>query len=101
MILRTANVKISHMSLWMILRVGVRTVIGSLEIVRQADPDTDQTAPDAVSQYEVLVDGRKRGVVEHRYRDGPWALLRTALDQVVAGDGSITESARPGTPAVG
>jgi hypothetical protein len=53
--------------------------IGYLEIQR-TEPLTDPAAPSGeVHTYTVELDGDRLGTVEHRYSDGPWALIKTAL----------------------
>jgi hypothetical protein len=70
------------MSLWLDLRVGRKTVVGRLEVIRRTRTSELMLPPDAVCTYEVLLDGRVRGEVTHRYGDGAWALLRAALTEI-------------------
>lgn len=67
------------MSLWFALKVNEHR-IGVLTIQRvRGDSD-----PDSVNTYEVVASGATLPVrvveVEHRYGDGAWELVRTALD---------------------
>ena len=71
------------MSLFLDLRVTltprVSESVGFMQ-VRRTEPLPAGNADDAVCAYEVRVDRELRGVVRHRYGDGPWALLAKAVD---------------------
>lgn len=68
------------MSLWFVLTVNEQP-IGSCEIQRREPLDlADPAVVDAVSTYDVRIDGRPVCQVRHRYGDGAWALLRLALN---------------------
>lgn len=67
------------MSLWFTLRVN-RDEVGSLVVRRLTNLEETVLPDDVVSTYLVTRDGRKAGKVEHRYGDGPWVLVRKALD---------------------
>ena len=66
------------MSLWFTLRCGLED-LGSVEILR-IDPLTLKPGPDVIGTYRVELDSREVAVVRHRYGDGRWALVRTALE---------------------
>lgn len=66
------------MSLWFTLMVN-RKEIGSL-VIRRLEPYDLQMEDDTVGTYVVVRDGNERGRVEHRYGDGPWVLVRKALE---------------------
>lgn len=72
------------MALWCWLNVNDQR-IGLLDIQRHESLDlTDREAvADVVSTYTVRIDGVERATVRHRYGDGAWALLRTALAAAV------------------
>ncbi len=65
------------MSLWFPLMVNDREV-GRVAIRRITNTGAGTLNPDTVSIYEVTVDGNVTGTVDHRYGDGPWALLYAA-----------------------
>jgi hypothetical protein len=69
------------MSLHFDLRLG-RTGLGFVEIQRLTNTD-EVTLPDsAISTYEVRLDDRVLGQVQHRYGNGAWALVRAALELI-------------------
>jgi hypothetical protein len=70
------------MSLWLDLRVGKNTVIGRLEIIRTTGKTIRKPDPDQVFTYQVLLNGHQVATVDHRYGDGGWALVRTALAKI-------------------
>lgn len=70
------------MALWLTLMVN-REAVGSL-VIRCLEPDwinlTDPAHGDVVGTYLVVRDGQEQGKVAHRYGDGPWVLVRKALE---------------------
>ena len=74
------------MALWLTLMAN-REAVGSL-VIRRLWPipldrnlsGTDST-DDIVGTYLVILDGTERGEVKHRYGDGPWVLVRKALER--------------------
>jgi hypothetical protein len=67
------------MALWFRLHANADG-IGSFEARRVEALDlTDLAVDDAVSTYEITIDGRLVGTVRHRYGDGPWELIRKGL----------------------
>jgi hypothetical protein len=60
-----------------------RTTIGYMEIQRIDNTGVTKLPDDVVSTYMVRVNGAEKGTVRHRYGDGAWALLRTALDELM------------------
>jgi hypothetical protein len=54
------------------------TPIGTMEIRRTVDLNGSTPAPNAKYSYVVYVDGKMIGEVDHRYGDGPWALVHKA-----------------------
>jgi hypothetical protein len=54
--------------------------IGSLVVRRITQTDRTGLGDDEVSTYIVIRDGREMGKVQHRYGDGPWVLVRKALE---------------------
>ncbi|UAK38432.1 hypothetical protein K8O93_01105 [Gordonia bronchialis] len=87
------------MSLHFPLRVGAET-IGHFEAVRIKDGPipVGRTVDDAVNTYRVALLGggtaRWSGEVQHRYGDGAWSLVATALDAHRADTGSRCTCAR-------
>jgi hypothetical protein len=69
-------------SLWLDLRVGKNTVIGRLEIIRATGKRIRKPAPTMIFTYQVLLNGQQVALVQHRYGDGGWALVRTALAKI-------------------
>jgi hypothetical protein len=57
-----------------------RIVITRLDWMDLSDKDA---IADRVNAYEVMVDGKAVGKVEHRYGDGAWVLVRKALDLAI------------------
>lgn len=76
------------MSLWFILRAGAHEV-GWMEVQRVTNTDRNPLEPGDVSEYEIQVtqgfghNPDMTGTVQHRYGDGPWVLLRKALDAAI------------------
>lgn len=69
------------MSLHFDLKVGRRT-IEFMEIQRISNTRETVLGPDEVSRYAVRVNGTEKAQVSHRYGDGPWTLLKVALEEV-------------------
>ena len=70
------------MSLHFDLKMGLET-LGFMEIQRIDNTDRNTLSDNEVSTYMVRVNGVEKGTVRHRYGDGAWALLRTALDELM------------------
>lgn len=87
------------MSLWFVLKVN-DGAIGSLTIRRlrgQLSPERHRSPfPDTIFEYSVTKDGREIGTVDHRYGDGPWRLVRRALDLI-----ALSEPADAVAPLLG
>lgn len=70
------------MALWLTLMAN-REAVGSL-VIRRLEPDwidlADPAHDDVVGTYLVVRDGQEQGKVQHRYGDGPWVLVRKALE---------------------
>lgn len=75
------------MSLWFDLQVNSET-IGRLEI-RRLTRRVTSTDPDSINRYVVILDGEEIGQVEHRYGDGPWELVRKALEYICVAQTAI------------
>jgi hypothetical protein len=57
-------------------------LIGRMKITRLDKYPTFPPPDDSVNRYEVTLDGEKIGVIQHRYGDGAWLLLRQAAGLV-------------------
>ncbi len=72
------------MSLWFPLMVNDRQIgtlfIGRLELLGNPQQPTEE-----VHLYGIYLDGEHLGDVRHRYGDGPWALVHTALGLALSG----------------
>lgn len=89
------------MSLYFALRATTTrhtsVMLGLVEIRRHEHLDlADPASADAVSTYTVRIDGREMATVRHRYGDGAWPLVRTAL--VAAFPAMADEDAAAGPP---
>lgn len=77
------------MSLWFDLRLGYDN-LGTVTMQRM-EGGLEVDDPDSVNRYQVELTrtterGRLRCVVEHRYGDGAWVLVRKALQALEAAE---------------
>lgn len=66
------------MSLWFDLMVN-HEFIGRMAIQRKAP--LGKIGDDDIGVYDITVDGKFTGRLEHRYEDGAWVLARKALEK--------------------
>lgn len=71
------------MSLWFDLNVNQDT-IARVAIRRVSNVGTGALAPDVVSSYEVTLDDKRMGYVDHRYGNGPYFLVGLAMSMINA-----------------
>ena len=68
------------MSLWLRLHAN-NDSLGML-VIRCTNAERGISYQDATYRYEVDLDGRVLGYVDHRYGDGAWALVHKAVTLV-------------------
>jgi hypothetical protein len=67
------------MSLYFQLRATRHNLIGNVKIRRTTHAGEPITDMETICTYEVTLDDKLMGEVDHRYGDGPWYLTQKAI----------------------